>query len=99
MSALMTTTKDNINNFKEIIDEYIRLGFTGIFFRPLNPYGEGYKNLSSIGYSIEEFVEAYKKGLDYIIDINLCGKKFIEFFTLLLLKRILTPFSTGFVDL
>ncbi len=39
VNALMTTTSKNINNFIEVIDEYIKLGFQGIFIRSLNPYG------------------------------------------------------------
>lgn len=39
VSALMTTSKHSIGHFKEIIDEYVRLGFNNIFLRSLNPYG------------------------------------------------------------
>lgn len=39
VSALMTTSKYSLGRFKEIIDEYIRLGFNNIFLRSLNPYG------------------------------------------------------------
>ena len=38
-SALMTTSKYSLGNFKSIIDEYVRLGFNNIFLRSLNPYG------------------------------------------------------------
>jgi radical SAM protein with 4Fe4S-binding SPASM domain len=37
--------------------------------------------------------------LDYIIELNKSGKYFVEEFTAIILKKILTPFSTGFVDL
>ena len=39
VSALMTTSKHSLGRFKEIIDEYVRLGFNNIFLRSLNPYG------------------------------------------------------------
>ena len=39
VSALMTTSKYSLGRIKEIIDEYIRLGFNNIFLRSLNPYG------------------------------------------------------------
>lgn len=99
VSALMTTTVDNIDHIESVIDEYIRLGFSGIFIRPLNPYGLAVKNEASLGYTTEHFVERYESALDYIVQLNLKGQRFIEFFTNLLLTRILTPFSTGFVDL
>ncbi len=99
VSALMTTTVDNIDCIESVIDEYVRLGFSGIFIRPLNPYGAAVKNEVSLSYTTEHFVKRYESALDYLVQLNLKGQRFIEFFTNLLLTRILTPFSTGFVDL
>jgi uncharacterized protein len=99
VSALMTTTSFTINHFKEIIDKYVELGFDNIFLRSLNPYGFAKRDKHKLAYPMEEFIENYKKGLDYIIEINKNGKFFAEGFATILLTRILTPFSTGFVDL
>ena len=99
VSALATLTVSNLNRFKEITNEYLRLGFRGLFFRGLNPYGDAAKRASQLGYPIEHYLENYKKCVDYLINLNLQGQMFVEFYTALLLSRILTPFSTGFVDL
>ncbi len=99
VSALMTTSKHSLGRFKEIIDEYVRLGFNNIFLRSLNPYGFAKQYKEKIAYPVEEFIENYKEGLNYIIELNKQGTFFIEGFAALLLKRMLTPFATGFVDL
>lgn len=99
ISALMTTSRYSLGRFKDIIDEYIRLGFNNIFLRSLNPYGFAKRYKEKIAYPIEDFIENYKSGLDYIIEVNRNGKFFVEGFASLLLRRILTPFATGFVDL
>ena len=99
VSALMTTSKYSLGHFKEIIDEYIRLGFNSIFLRSLNPYGFAKQYKDKIAYPIEDFITNYKEGLDYILELNKQGTSFVEGFAALLLKRILTPFATGFVDL
>lgn len=99
VNALMTVTIDNIDHLREVIEEYARLGFNGVFIRPLNPYGLAAKHAEHLGYSAEHFVESFKEALDFIIQLNLKGTRFVEFYTNLLLTRILTPFSTGFVDL
>ena len=39
VNPLMTATKESLSHFTEIIDEYARLGFQGIFLRHVNPYG------------------------------------------------------------
>jgi len=99
IDALMTTSKQSLSRFKEIIDEYVRLGFHGIFLRSLNPYGFAAEQAEALGYSSEDFFEFYKKCLDYIISLNASGTVFTEYYTALLFKRIMTSQSTGFVDL
>lgn len=99
VSALMTTTSHTINHFKEIIDKYIELEFDSVFLRSLNPYGFAKRDKHILAYPMKDFIESYKIGLDYIIEINKKGKFFAEGYATILLTRILTPFSTGFVDL
>jgi len=99
VSALMTTTKESLIRLPEIIDEYIAQGFNSIFIRSLNPYGVARKDINSVGYDIEDFLHAYKAAFNHIMNINLNGTFFVESYASLLLERILTPFSTGFVDL
>ncbi|MBI4683908.1 MAG: His-Xaa-Ser system radical SAM maturase HxsB [Nitrospirae bacterium] len=99
VSALMTTTKESLEYVQAIIDNYITLGFDSLFLRSLNPYGFAKRDWSEIGYNIENFINFYKEALNHIIDVNLRGTFFVENYTTLLLTRILTPFSTGFVDL
>src|SRR3989339_496265 len=99
VSALMTTTSQTLNYFKEIIDKYIELGFNSVFLRSLNPYGFAKKDKHILSYPMVDFIENYKKALDYIIDLNIKGKFFSEGYASIILTRILTPFSTGFVDL
>ncbi|MFW6016972.1 MAG: His-Xaa-Ser system radical SAM maturase HxsB [bacterium] len=99
VSALMTTTSNSLDKFPEIIEIYRNLGFNSIFLRSLNPYGFAKRDKHYLAYPIETFVENYKNGLDYIINLNLNGYFFAENFASILLSRILTPFSTGFVDL
>ncbi len=99
INALMTTTRESFKYGKAIVDEYIELGFNSIFLRELNPYGVAQKNIDSIGYRIEEFLDFYQMMFEYIIDLNIAGTNFIEDYAALLLRRICSPFSTGFVDL
>ena len=99
ISALTTVTPYNLYNLSEVVDDYLKLGLTSIFLRMINPYGYAIRNWSEMGYSINEFVDNYKKTLDYIIEVNLSGRFFPEEFATILLTKILTPFSTGFVDL
>ena len=99
ISALVTINPFNIFNIKDVIDEYLKHGFNSIFIRSLNPFGRARELITDNEYNGESFFECYKQAVEYIININKKGVYFTEYFTSLLLTRILTPFSTGFVDL
>lgn len=98
VSALMTTSEESLLYPKEIIDAYRQNGFHSIFIRALNPYGLAKEHDDWTLY-YNRFVEFYKKSLDYIIEINKSGEMFVEELTTLILRKILTPFPIGFVDL
>ena len=95
----MTTTKESLAYPREIIDEYLRLNLGSIVLRSLSPFGFATKTMKAIGYSSEEFVEFYRKALDYIIELNRRGHSFAEGYATLILTKILTPFPNSYVDL
>lgn len=99
ISALMTTTKHSLDFPDEIVDEYVNNDCRSIFIRSLNPFGYAKNKIKEIGYSAKEYIRFYKTVLEYIIQLNQKGIYLEEAFTSILLTRILTPFSTGFVDL
>jgi len=99
VSALMTTSTLSLQHPKEIIDEYIKQGFKNIFLRPISPYGFAKYNPKKNHYFIEEFLEFYKNGLSYILELNKNGQYIVEDYALIILRKIFTPFPVGYVDL
>ena len=70
ISALMTTTKKGLSRLREVVDEYVKRDFRGIFLRALNPYGFAIKDRHLLSYEIEDFIEAYRETLNYIIGLE-----------------------------
>src|SRR5579875_1064212 len=99
VSALMTTTQASLSRVTDIVDEYVRQGFSGIFLRPLQPYGFAIKTKSYRSYSADEWLKFYFDGLDYILQLNRDGVFFAEHYAAIILSKMLTPFETGYVDL
>ncbi|WP_411822426.1 His-Xaa-Ser system radical SAM maturase HxsB [Leptospira sp. 'Mane'] len=99
VSALMTTSKLSLNHPIEIVEEYFNRGFQNIFLRPISPYGFALKDEKQSYYETSEFLNFYKKAMERIIQYNLEGHIFREDYATILLKKILTPFSVGYVDL
>lgn len=99
VSALMTTTAASLPRVKDIVDEYVALGFEGVFLRALSPYGFAVKTKSYAAYDTEEWLQFYKDGLQYIIELNRSGIRFIEHYTALVLQKMFTSTDPGYVDL
>lgn len=99
VAALMTTTEESLSRVKEIIDEYVRLGFREIFLRPLSPYGFAIKTRRYRSYNTERWLEFYKTGLDYILDLNKAGIRIVELYSATVLTKMLTSRDHGYVDL
>ena len=100
VSALMTTSALSLKHPIEIIDEYVRLDFRSIFLRPISPYGfavRGRRTQSS--YGADAFLDFYRKGLAYILELNRAGTDLIEVYAKIILTKLLTPFPTRYVDL
>lgn len=98
ISPLMTTSVESLKYPKAIIDSYLATGFNHIFLRPLNPYGAASKQIDWRNYS-RQFIQFFKESLLYIIEKNLEGFFIAEDCSTIILRKILTPFSDGFVDL
>lgn len=99
VGALMTTTAASLPRARDIIDEYIAQDFDGIFLRPLSPYGFAIKTKFYQSYDQKEWLDFYFEGLDYIIELNLGGFPFVEHYAAMILKKMLTAFQPGYVDL
>jgi len=99
VSALMTTTEASLDCAENIVDEYLRLGLQGIFLRPLSPYGFAVKTKWFDKYDAERWLAFYERGLRHILRVNREGRRFREFYSTLLLKRMFTDNPSGYVDL
>ncbi len=99
VSALMTTSPSSMSRVKDIVDEYVRLGFSAIFLRHLSPYGFALKTKSYQAYNAERWLEFFKEGLAYILELNKAGTIFVEQYSTILLTKMLTVRDPGFVDI
>lgn len=88
VNAIQTTTKYSLDKYKEIIDEYIKLGLKTVFLRPLTKLGKADENWKNVGYEAEEFLKFYKNSLDYIDKKVQEGEDISEGHRNILLKNI-----------
>ena len=99
ISVLMTTTNLSLDYPQEIVDEYFKVGFRNIFLRPISPYSFAVRNDAKNRYDTERFLNFYKIALNHILEYNLRGEFYREDYATIILRKILTPFPVGYVDL
>lgn len=99
VSALMTTTNLSLEYPIEIVEEYYKQGFRNMFLRPISPYGFAVRNERKNKYETDRFLDFYKNALGRILEYNLAGEFFVEEYATIILRKILTPFPVGYVDL
>ena len=99
MGVSVTISRFSLPYYKEIVDEYIKLGFDDFYLgRPLNPFGLLKESFKKTGYTPNEYINFYKKALSYIIELNLQGKKVREKAAVTFLKKILTEKDPNHLD-
>lgn len=99
IQAIQTTTRNSLKYPKEIVDEYIALGFNNIFIRPLTPLGFAKNHWNQIGYKPEEFTEFYRTALDYIVELSIQEVNISETYATILLRKILTNSPLNYMEL
>lgn len=98
-NALLTVSRHSLSYGKKIVDEYVNLGCELIHLRPVNPFGVAKKLWKKISYTPEDFFIFYKRTLEYIINLNLKGKRIYERTAYIFLRKILTDSDPNYVDL
>jgi len=99
VNALVTATRPALGKWKEIVDTYVSNGLSNVHLRPLNCLGFSKSNWEKIGYSAEEFIEFWKRGVDYIIELSKKGKKIHERTVSTILSKILENSDPNYLDL
>jgi len=99
VDAVMTTTRPTLTAWREVVDEYVARGLRTIQLRPLNPAVVSREMWPVIGYSADEYLDFYRRALDYILQLNGQGVEITERTASTFLVRILTSEDPGIVDI
>jgi len=98
VGALLTVTRKTLDKYKEVIDTYVWLWLDWVFLRALNPYWFATKDIEKLWYTTDEFIDFYKKSMDYIIDLNKTWVIFREKLSTIFLYKILTSNDPNYLD-
>ena len=99
LGALFTLTRTALSCPKDIIDEYIRLGMDQIHIRWLNPLGSAQDAFDEVGCTPQEYIEFWKASMEYILEKNRTGTRFIERQARIMLHKILRSTDPNYLEM
>ena len=97
--AIETTTAFSLPYAEEIVDTYVNNGLNHLFLRPLTRLGAAARAWDRVGYSPDEFLKFYRKGLERIIAYCMNGKNVTEYHAALFLSKILRGKAVNYMEL
>ena len=98
VEALLTTTRDALPLWKEIVDTYVELGCRALFLRPVDPFGWAEKTERKVEYPREEYLQFYKNVVDYMLELNAKGVQVLERYAAIFLSKFFGR-DPNFLDL
>jgi len=99
--AIPVITKKSLKYWREIVDEYVKYGIHVYRFKYLSHFGfaSNKKVWDELGYTSEEFVEGWKKTLDYVLELNKKKIREAENFSLNIIRKLLAYLDPGFAEM
>jgi uncharacterized protein len=99
INALVTLTRKSLKYPKEVVDEYVKLGLNHVHLRFLNNLGVAKKAWPKINYSVKEYLNFWKKSVNYIETLNKQGKNINERMVSIMFNKINNELDPNYLDL
>jgi His-Xaa-Ser system radical SAM maturase HxsB len=99
VEALLTTTKETLPLWKDVVDTYVSLGCRALFLRPVDPFGFMEKTGPRVEYPRAEYMQFYRSAVDYMLELNKNGVEILERFAAIFLTKILGGEDPNFLDI
>lgn len=99
VNALVTLTSKSLDYPKEIVDEYVKRGFKDIHLRFLNNLGVAVDTWDVISYSVSDYLDFWRKSVEYIIELNKKGVDISERMVSIMTSKIANEIDPNYLDL
>lgn len=86
--ALLTVTRHSLDHWKEIVDEYVRQGLRVIQLKKVDKVGNAEMTYEKINPSVEEFIDFWKRSVDYMIELDKKGVHIQERMVSIIMQKI-----------
>ena len=99
LHAIPVITKKSLSYWKEIVDEYLSYGFRVVRFKYLGYFGRAAEKWDELGYTPEEFLDAWKKVIEYMFELNKRGVFIAEGIAQVIAGKLFSEVDPGYCEL
>lgn len=98
VTALLTVTRATLEHWREVVDEYVARGLRTITLQPLLASRVDPATWAAVGYTVDAYLDGYRRALDYILELNRRGVALRERTAAVFATKLLTSDDAGAVD-
>ncbi len=99
VSALVTLTRKSLGYPEEIVDEYVKAGLNLIHLRFLHRLGVAKATWSEINYSVDEYLDFWKKAVNHIEKLKSKGININERMVAIMARKIGNELDPDYLDM
>ncbi len=99
VNAIPVIVNDSLNLWKDIVDEYVKQGFNSVRFKYISRFGFASKAWEQMSYSPEEYLDKWKKTINYMIELNKKGIEVSENIASMILFKLIRNLDAGYAEL
>ncbi|MFP4190417.1 MAG: His-Xaa-Ser system radical SAM maturase HxsB [Candidatus Woesearchaeota archaeon] len=99
LNALPVIVRDSLPRWKEVVDEYINHGFTVLSFKFVSRFGFASRSWDKMSYTSEEYLETWKKVIDYMIEQNKKGIQIVENMAAIIIHKFATGTNANYAEM
>lgn len=99
VDTVTVVTRRTLEAWREVVDEHVARKLPSLCLRPLDAARYPAATWAEIGYTVEEYVDFYRRTLDYIVELNRRGVAIAERMATIFSTKIMSAEDVGVVDI
>lgn len=99
INAIPVITKDSLELWKEIVDEYVKHGFSVLRFKYVSYFGFASSTWDTMSYEADAFLDAWKNVINYMLELNKKGIVIAENLASIILQKLITGINTNYAEM
>lgn len=99
INALPVIVKDSLKYWKDIVDEFVKHGLNSLRFKYVSRFGFASQAWEKMSYTPEEFLDKWKKVVNYMVELNKKGVIINENIATIIIYKLVKGIDSGYAEM